>query len=479
MEYEPTIGIETHAQLLTASKMFCGCSADYVSALPNTHVCPVCLGMPGSLPVINEQAVELTVLTGLALDCQVASFSKFDRKNYSYPDLPKGYQISQYDLPLCPRGRLVLDVDGVAKSIDITRIHLEEDTGKLVHSGSASLIDFNRAGVPLMEIVTEPDFSCVAEVRAYIVELHRILCYLGVSSGNMEEGAMRFEANISLHASGSREMGTRVEIKNLNSFRAVASSLEYEIARQGSVLDQGGTVVRETRGWNEAEGATYPMRGKEFSDDYRYFPEPDLPPLTMDNERLYELKSQVPELPRSRRIRFCSEYGLSATDAGLLSATRPVADYFEEAVSLSRSEEPTAKTLANWVVGDLFHLLRETGEDITATSVTPDRLVELVGLVTQGRITGNVAKQVLQMMSSRSERPSEIVDREGLALIRDQDALSTMADQVIEEHPDAVAQFKSGKETVLRFLVGQIMKASRGKADPIRAAEVLRQRLQS
>jgi len=479
MTYEPTIGIETHAQLLTASKMFCSCSTDYTSAPPNSLVCPVCLGMPGALPVINRRAVECVIMTGLALNCHIAEFSKFDRKNYNYPDLVKGYQISQYDLPLCRDGWVEIQTGDQVRRIGIQRVHLEEDTGKLMHVSGQSLIDFNRSGIPLMEIVTEPDFVSVEEVREYVLKLRRILRYLGVNSGNMEEGAMRFEANVSLHPTDVAKKGTRVEVKNLNSFKALLRSLEYEIKRQAEILRKGGTVHRETRGWDESRGVTFLQRSKEFADDYRYFPEPDLPPLEIAREWVEQIRMGIPELPDARRRRFISEYGLTAYDAGLLTDSRPVADYFEQAVTAGQSRGIDPKTIANWISGELFRLLHAADVSITAVKVSPEQFVELIALVKDKVITMSTGKRVLETMFNTGKDANAIVAEEELAQISDADTLSPIVDEVIAGNPDAVAQYQAGKESVLRFLVGQVMRATRGKADPNLAADLLRRKLQA
>jgi len=480
MEYEPTIGLETHAQLLTASKMFCGCAVPpFVGPTvpPNHFVCPVCLGMPGSLPVINQRAIEYVIMTGLALNCHIAEISRFARKNYNYPDLVKGYQISQWDLPLCYDGWLEIQAGGQAKRIGIHDVHLEEDTGKLIHVHGQSLIDFNRSGVPLMEIVTEPDFTSLEEVREYVLKLRRILRYLGVSSGNMEEGAMRFEGNVSLHPVGTPDKGQRVEIKNLNSFKALLRSLEYEIGRQEKVLGEGEAIHRETRGWNETRGITFVQRGKEFADDYRYFPEPDLPPLEIQQEWVEQIRARMPELPDERCRRFMAEYQLSAYDASLLTEDRPVADYFEQAVSVAQPRGIAPKAIANWITGELFRLLHASNLEITAIKIPPERLVELVALVKDNVITMTTGKRVLQVMFDTDKAASDIVAKEGLAQIADTDKLSPIVDEVISTNPDAVAQYKGGKDTVLRFLVGQVMRATRGKADPNLAADLLKEKL--
>jgi aspartyl-tRNA(Asn)/glutamyl-tRNA(Gln) amidotransferase subunit B len=495
MEYEPTIGIETHAQLVTVSKMFCRCAvppppgqetvvpavgtghADGGPSAPNSHVCPVCLGMPGSLPVINRRAVEHVILTGLALNCQIAEFSKFDRKNYHYPDLVKGYQISQFHLPLCVDGWLEVDVNGHTRRFGISDIHLEEDTGKLLHIEGKSLIDFDRSGVPLMEIVTAPDFTSVEEVREYVLELRRILRYLGVNSGNMEEGAMRFEANISLHPVGTTVLGTRVEVKNLNSFKALLRALEHETTRQWEVLAQGGTIQRETRGWHETQAVTYAQRSKEFADDYRYFPEPDLPPLEISREWVEEIRSRMPELPRARRARFSAEYQLSQHDAGLLTEDRAIADYFERAVIAGRGRGIEPKMVANWITGEFFYRLHDANADIASAGASPQQLIELLTLLRENVINITTAKQVLKIMFDTGETAPQIVEEQRLAVIADRDRLASIVDQVISTNSGAVTQYKRGKETVLRFLIGQVMKATRGKAEPQLAAELLREKL--
>ena len=504
MDYAPTFGIETHAQLLTASKMFCSCPArqmagwstdrtGYTAAPPNSLVCPVCLGMPGSLPVINRRAVECVIMTGLALHCHIAELSRFDRKNYNYPDLVKGFQISQYDLPLCRDGWLEVQSresktesqprptdDGMeygVRRIGVHDVHLEEDTGKLVHVAGQSWLDFNRSGVPLMEIVSEPDFTAIDEVREYVLKLRRILRYLGVSSGNMEEGAMRFEANISLHPAGSTEKGTRVEVKNLNSFRALLRSLEFEVRRQESVLREGGTIHRETRGWDDVHGITFVQRSKETADDYRYFPEPDLPPLEIAQEWVRQVRAAMPELPDERYARFTSTYGLSSYDAQLLTDERPVADYFERALAAGRPEGVDPKALANWITGELFHCLHDQNLEISAVQVSPEQLVQLVALLQEGQVTMSTAKHILEVMVNTGKAAREIVAEEGLIQISDADHLSAIVDEVIAANVDAVSQYRSGKKTVLRFLVGQVMKTTKGKADPNLAADLIKQRL--
>ena len=473
MDYEAIIGMEVHAQLLTESKMFCRCSADYAAAEPNTHVCPVCLGMPGMLPVINQRAIEYVVMTALALNCHIPEFSKFDRKNYFYPDLPKGYQISQYDLPLSRDGWLEIEVEGETKRIGINRVHLEEDTAKLVHLDGHSLVDFNRAGVPLMEIVSKPDFRSLDEVRPYVTKVRTILRYLGVSSGDMEKGAVRFEANVSLRPIGTTEYGTKVEIKNLNSFGAVLKSLAYEIERQRRILEAGGTVDQETMGWDKARDVTVVQRSKEYAHDYRYFPEPDLPPLVLSREWVEGIRARLPELPDAKRDRFMEQYGLSRYDVNVLTAEREVADYFESCVRTYAD----AKTVANWITGELFRLLKATDVGIEAVKITPDALAELLNLVEKGTISISIAKDVFAEMFETGRPALQIVKEKGLAQISDFEELSRIVEQVIEENPGPVAEYLGGKEPVLRFLVGQVMKATRGKANPRLVNELLKDEL--
>lgn len=478
MEFEPVIGLEVHAQLLTRSKMFCACSADYAGAPPNTHVCPVCLGMPGSLPTINRTAVEYTILTALALNCTIPEFAKFDRKNYHYPDLMKGYQISQYDLPLSRNGYLLIDDAGVTKRIGIRRVHVEEDTAKLFHVDDASLIDVNRSGVPLMEIVSEPDMHSVEEARLYAMKLRQILRYLGVCSGDMEKGAMRFEANISLRPKGSAILpATRVEIKNLNSLRAMVHAIEFEIARQTRILQSGGTVEQETMGWDETRNTTYLQRSKEEAHDYRYFPEPDLPPLEIARAWVEEIRARLPELPDQKRARWMNELGLSAYDAGVLAAEREIADYFDDAVHIGRARGVDAKAIANWITGELFRLMKETNIEISAVKITPAQIPDLIALVSEGTISHTIAKTVFEEMFATGQDARTIVQAKGLAQISDRDALAEIVARVLAEHPKQVAEYLSGKEPVVRYLIGQVMKATRGQANPVLVNELVLEKL--
>ena len=470
MKYKAVIGMEVHVQLQTQSKMFCSCGADIFREPSNSRVCPVCMGMPGSLPVINRQAVKFAIMTGLALNCQVAGYSVFARKNYNYPDLPKGYQISQYELPLCQGGWIEVKVDGQSRRIGITRAHLEEDTAKLFHVGGVSLVDYNRSGIPLLEIVTEPDLRTPEEARQYLIKLRTILRYLDVSTGDMEKGAMRCEANVSLCPLGSDEFGTKVEVKNLNSFRAVKLALEYEIQRQAKVMDAGGAVEQVTMGWDERRGITVVQRSKEYAADYRYFPEPDLPPLEVSRQWVEELRSQLPELPDVERERFMRDHGLSAYDAGLLAADRAIARYFEACVALY----PEAKTVVNWITGDLFRWMNEIGTEIEAVRITPQNLVGLLRLVEKGTVSISSAREVFGIMFDTGRAAEEIVQERGLAQIADESALAQVVAQVLADNPGPVQQYLEGKETVVTFLMGQVMRATRGKADP----QVVRRLLQ-
>ncbi len=479
MEYEAVIGLEVHAQLLTESKMFCGCRArDYASAPPNTRVCPICLGMPGTLPVPNRRAVEFTVMTGLALNCTIAEFSRFDRKNYFYPDLPKGYQISQYDLPLCQHGYLEIEVEGQRRRIGIRRVHLEEDTGKLSHhlgpDGRAyTLVDLNRAGVPLIEIVTEPDLRSATEAAVFLRTLRAVLQYLGVSSGSMEEGSFRCDANVSVRPVGAETFGTKVEVKNMNSFRAVERALQYEIERQIRVLASGGQVEQETRGWDETRGVTVGQRTKEFAHDYRYFPEPDIPPLVLSRAWIEEIRTRLPELPAARRERFMTQYGLSAYDASLLTSSKAVADFFEETVQLY----PVPKTVANWITGELFRLLNATGRELEQTPLRPALLADLLRLVDQGTISLTAAKTVFEEMFQTGRPPATIVAEKGLAQISAEAELRPIIERVLAENPQGVRDYLAGKKQALGFLVGQVMKATRGRANPAVVNRLLAERL--
>ena len=475
MEYETVIGLEVHVQLQTQSKMFCSCAADYQTAPPNSRVCPVCLGLPGTLPVINRRAVEHTIATGLALGCHIPEYSKFDRKNYPYPDLMKGYQISQYDLPLAVNGNLEIQVEGQPKTVGIDRVHLEEDVAKLQHFPAAngeaySLVDVNRSGVPLMEVVSAPDMRSPEEARAYLTTLHSIVQYLGVSTGNMQDGNFRCDANVSIRPRGSVQHGTRTEVKNMNSFRSVYLALQYEVERQRRVLEDGGQVVQETRGWVDDRNITVSQRSKEYAHDYRYFPEPDLPPLIVSPSWVEEIRSGLPELAEKRRTRFMEEYALSENDAAQLTGGRAMADFFETAVTArplaGESRSAFAKSVSNWILGDLSRLLNLENQDITETRVTPPMLVELVDLVESGAISVTMAKTVLEEAFISGELPGKIVEDRGYTQIDDAAAVQGAVAQAIESNPKAVTDYLDGKETAARFLVGQVMKITRGQAKP-------------
>lgn len=474
---EPTfrtiIGLEVHAQVSTSSKMFCSCSAEYASAPPNTHVCPVCMGLPGALPVINRAAIETVIRTGLALGCQISEYSKLDRKNYFYPDLPKGYQISQYDLPLCVDGRLTFVSEGRERQAGITRVHIEEDTGRLLHRDDAgsdiSLVDLNRSGVPLMEIVGEPDLSSPLEARDYLEALRQVLRYIGASSGNMEEGAFRCDANISTRTVDGRIVGEKVEIKNMNSFRAVERALAYEEERQRSILAAGGRVPQETRGWVDGRGVTVGQRTKESAHDYRYFPEPDLPPLAVDPAIVDAIRQQMPELPAARRARFVTDYHLSSAEAHLLTAERETADFFESAVAGDRSPK-RAKTIANWLLNDVFGLQRERNLAADRFPLTAEQLSQLVDLVEAGAVTGTGAKAILAAIQPGEDARS-VAERLDVLTVDDVDSIRAAAEAAISANPSVVADYKGGKTAALGRLIGETMRATggRGKPDTVRS----------
>ncbi|MGB8648389.1 MAG: Asp-tRNA(Asn)/Glu-tRNA(Gln) amidotransferase subunit GatB [Anaerolineae bacterium] len=478
-EFEPVIGLEVHAQVSTKSKMFCGCSADVFGAPPNTHVCPVCLGMPGTLPVINQAAVEATIMTALAFNCEIPDWAKFDRKNYHYPDLMKGYQISQYDLPLSRNGWVDIQADGRAKRIGIRRVHLEEDTAKLFHVGGGySLVDVNRSGLPLMEIVSEPDMHSVEDVQQYSYKLRQILRYLGVSSGDMEKGAMRFEANISLRLRGVTALSeTRVEIKNLNSFRALVRGVEYEIARQAQVLRAGGRVEQETMGWDDVRNVTVTQRSKEEAHDYRYFPEPDLPRLHVSREWVSEIRARLPELPDARRERYVGEWQLTPYDAEVITADREVADYFQRAVAAGQARGVSPKALANWLTTEIFARLE--GGDIRTVRVSPEQLAALIVRINDKTISASIAKTVLDEMLATGKDADRVIADKNLAQIQDRGPILAAADQVLAENEKAVADYLAGKETIFKFLVGQLMRATKGKANPALANEIMLEKLQA
>jgi len=481
MKYQPIIGMEVHVELDTNSKMFCGCSADFFGVGPNTNVCPVCLGMPGVLPVINQKAVEYTIMTGLALNCAIQPHNVFARKNYFYPDLPKGYQISQYELPLCLDGYVNIQTDDSAepKRIRVRRVHLEEDTGKLTHVNDYSLVDLNRAGVPLMEIVTEADIHSADEAYAYVTKLRQIVRYLGVSTGDMEKGAMRCEVNISLQDTATGEWGTKVEIKNLNSFRAVRNSIAYEIERQQKVLEEGGEIEQTTRGWDENQGITFLQRTKEGDTGYRYFPEPDLPPLDLEPAWIDEIESTLPELPDAKVARYTADYGLTPQEAAVLVEDAEVAGYYDRVVATAqKSKDVTPKLVSNWMSGEMFRALSDSGMAISDVKIEPDDLVSLIVLVNSNTINQSAAKKVFGKMFETGESPKTLVEKMGLQQISDEGELAGIVQQVIADNPGPVEQFKGGKETVIQFLVGQVMRATRGKANPQVAEQMLREELQ-
>jgi aspartyl-tRNA(Asn)/glutamyl-tRNA(Gln) amidotransferase subunit B len=481
MNYQTIIGLEVHAQLLTKSKMYCGCSTDYASAPPNTHVCPVCLGMPGVLPVINRQAVEFTMMTALALKCTISEFTKFDRKNYAYPDLMKGYQISQFDAPIGKGGWLNIEVGGQIKKIGITRVHLEEDVSKLLHRAvpggeDYSLVDVNRSGCPLMEVVGEPDLRSPEEARQYLIKLRSILQYLGVSTGNMEEGSFRCDANISLLPEGSQRFTPKVEVKNLNSFKAVYLAMEYEAKRQRKAADEGEKLVQETRGWLDEKGKTVSQRSKEYAHDYRYFPEPDLPPLVISLEQVEAVRKKLPELPEARRDRFMTQYDLPLYDAGLLTSSKAMAEYFEEGVRAGKEVAP--KEIGNWLLGEVNRIINAGNIDIDEfrKQVSPPALTGLI-LSAHGAISTAMAKSVLEEMFNTGKNAAAIIKERGLSQISDTSELEKIVAEVIHSNTQAVADYRAGKETAVKFLVGQVMKATKGRANPQLVNEMLKQKL--
>ncbi len=463
--FEPVIGLEVHAELLTQSKMFCGCAVvDSTIAEPNTSVCEICTGMPGTLPVINERAIEFALRVALALHCTVAETSVFARKNYFYPDLPKGYQISQFELPLARDGWLVIETEAGEKRIRIRRVHLEEDTGKLFHRQGHSLVDFNRSGVPLLEIVSEPDLSSIEEAKIYTTALRSILRYLEVTTGDMEKGVIRFEANVSVRQAGSTELGIRTEIKNLNSFRAMTHALAYEVERQSTILKEGGEISQETLGWDEASSSTVSQRSKEEAHDYRYFPEPDLPPLHVEPAWVAQIQSELPELPLEKKRRFVAEYGLTAYSAGVLTTERSIGDYFEAAVESSQKVPPVK--IANWLSSDLFGLLNQAGIEFQDNAVLPVDLAHLVEMVETGDVNATSAKTVLAEMVSSGNPPDNIVRSLGLSMIQDTEMIEGIVRRVLDAHPHQVADYLDGNTGVFQWLFGQVMKEAEGRANP-------------
>jgi aspartyl-tRNA(Asn)/glutamyl-tRNA(Gln) amidotransferase subunit B len=474
MQYEAVIGLEIHAQLLTETKMFCGCPTRFGSK-PNTQTCPICTGMPGVLPVINKKAIEYVIKTGIAMNCSISSYSRFARKNYFYPDLPKGYQISQYELPLCRHGYVEIRDNGGTKRIGIRRIHIEEDAGKNIHEDfeSHSLVDLNRAGVPLMEIVTEPEINTPKQAVEFMKKLRTILRYINVCDGNMEEGSLRCDANVSIRPEGQKEFGVKTEIKNMNSFKFIEKALEYEIKRQMNILRQGGRIIQETRLWNSNKGITEPMRSKEEEHDYRYFPEPDLVPVEIDDAWIEQIKAQIVELPDSRRERFINQYNLPEYDAELLTSERALAEWFEQAVRLGGNP----KAVSNWIMGELMRYLNEENKQIDECGLRPEQLVGLLKLIEKGTISGKIAKSVFEEMYKTGKDPELIVREKGLIQITNEAEIEKVIDEVLEKNPKEVERFRAGEGKLLGFFVGQVMKATKGKANPKIVNELLKKKL--
>lgn len=478
MKYEAVIGLEVHTELQTTTKIFCGCKTSF-GAEPNTNVCPVCLGLPGVLPVLNKRVLEFAVRAGLALNCEISRFSKFDRKNYYYPDLPKNFQTSQFDLPICERGHLDIEVNGEKKQIRITRAHMEEDAGKLIHHGTSitdsdySLVDYNRTGTPLLEIVTEPDMRSAKEAVAYLEKMRAILQYIGISDCRMEEGSLRCDANVSVRPVGQKELGTKTEIKNINSFKGVEKAIEYEALRQAEILEDGGKIIQETRTWDEKEGVTKSMRTKEEANDYRYFPEPDLAPFTVSEEYIEDIRKTLPELPDERRERYIANFGLSSTDAQYMTNDKDTSDYFEKVVAAGADP----KASVNWIMGEFASQLSNAGIEIAKAPVTPENLAKLLALIAKGTISGKIAKKVFAEMWKDGADPEEIVKAQGLVQISDTGALKELVVKVIANNPKAVEDFKAGKKKAVGALVGQIMKETKGKANPKVINELLNDEL--
>jgi aspartyl-tRNA(Asn)/glutamyl-tRNA(Gln) amidotransferase subunit B len=464
MKYETVIGLEVHAQLKTKTKIFCSCPTEF-GAAPNDQVCQICLGMPGVLPVLNKKAVQHAIKAGLALNCEISKTTKFDRKNYFYPDLPKGYQISQYDEPVCKSGHLVID----GRKIRIHRAHLEEDAGKLVHAGAAglhgsdySLVDFNRSGVPLLEIVSEPDITSADEAKNYLTELRNILRYIDVCDGNLEEGSFRCDANVSLRPVGQKELGTKAEIKNVNSFRAVQRAIQFEVERQAKILDDGGRVVQESRLWNEADGKTHSMRSKEEAHDYRYFPDPDLVPLSIESAWITEIRATLPELPEEKRQRYVNTHGLSLDDAAGLAESKVLADFFDQTVKLGAP----AKAVANWLIGPTTAYINDNKLEFTETKITPENLTDLISAIDSGKLGSTNAKKLLIDLLSSSGDVNKLIDEKGLAQLSNEDELKTIVEEVLKKSEAQVEQYRSGKTKIRQFFFGEVMKISKGKANP-------------
>ena len=476
--YETVIGLEVHVQLTTNTKIFCGCSKDF-GQTPNSQTCPVCLGLPGALPVLNQKVVELAIKTGLATNCQIAPRSIFARKNYFYPDLPKGYQISQFELPICEHGWLDIDLEnGERKRIGITRAHMEEDAGKLIHgdtpqTAGSSLVDLNRACTPLLEIVSEPDMRSADEAIDYLKKLHQIVVYLGVCDGNLEEGSFRCDANVSVRPYDQEEFGTRAELKNINSFRFIKQAIDYEVERQIDLIEGGGKVIQETRLFDSDTGMTRSMRGKEEAHDYRYFPDPDLVPLVISPEWIEEVRATLPELPEVKRGRFVAELGVSVYDAGVLASDRALADYFDACVALGSD----AKSCANWIMGEILRKLKETDTEITDVPITPELLTGLLARIADNTISGKIAKTVFEKMWQKGQTADQIIDAEGLKQVTDTGAIEGLVDEVIAANPDQVAEYLGGKDKLIGFFVGKVMQASQGKANPGMVNQLLKKKL--
>jgi aspartyl-tRNA(Asn)/glutamyl-tRNA(Gln) amidotransferase subunit B len=474
MQYETVIGLEIHAQLLTESKMFCGCSVKF-GAEPNSQTCPVCIGMPGVLPVANKKAIEYVIKTGLAVNCKIAPYSRFARKNYFYPDLPKGYQISQYELPICENGFVEITVNGETRKIGLTRIHLEEDAGKNIHEGAGnySFVDLNRAGTPLMEIVSEPDIRSPQEAAEFVKKLRAIVRYIGVCDGNMEQGSLRCDANVSVRPAGQKEFGTRTEIKNMNSFKFIEKALDYEIKRQIKILNEGGRIVQETRLWDSNRGITESMRSKEEAHDYRYFPDPDLVPVEVNNVWIEQIRTQLVEMPDARRQRFISQFCLPEQDADLLTSERAIAEWFEHAVKLGGDP----KGVSNWMMGDLMRLLNEENRPFEECPLRSAQLVEMLVLIDKGTISGKIAKTVFEEMYKTGKDADTIVKEKGLVQVSDESEIEKVVDDILQKNPKELERFRAGEEKLLGFFAGQVMKATKGKANPKMVNEILKKKL--
>lgn len=488
MDFDIVIGLEIHSQLFTESKMFCSCSSNYQNASPNTVVCEICMGMPGVLPVINKRALELVIKTGLALNCEISRYTKFDRKNYPYPDLMKGYQISQYDQPIATNGKLLVNVDGYEKKVGITRVHLEEDVAKLFHRNEPngqrfSLLDINRAGVPLMEIVSDPDMSTATEARSYLTTIHSILRYLGVSTANMEDGSFRCDANISIRRKGSAKLGSKVEVKNMNSFRSVYNALEYEVDRQVTMVQKGKRIIQETRGWEEDKEVTVSQRSKEYASDYRYFADPDLPPLVIDPDWVKMISGNITELPHVKKARFINEYELSEYNATLLTSSKVNAEYFESVMQVTpkcyQNIGEFAKSVCNWILGEFTRLINKHGSSIEHTKVKPKHIVDLLNLINDGTLSNSMAKEVFEKMFNTGKSPSNIAEEQDMEQITSDTAIRPIVEKIIDDNPKPVTDFLNGKETAFKFLVGQVMKVTRGRADPKLVAEIVKVKLGS